>query len=162
MSKKEINIEAYYMKYGPMVLRRCKFLLKDEDKALDAMQDVFVKLMLYQSRLTGNYPPALLYRIATNICLNKIRAQRIRQSVSDEKVLESIAVEDEAERKMTYNSLLEYILKSESESTHDIAVKYFVEGRTLKEIGKELNLSISGVYKRIKRLQRRIQEKGGT
>ena len=149
------------MKYGPMVLRRCKFLLKDEDQALDAMQDVFVKLMLYKNRLTDTFPPALLYRISTNICLNKIRSQRIRQSVSDENVLSNIAVEDEAEKKMNYNSVLDYILKSEGESTHDIAVKYFVEGRTLKEIGKELSLSISGVYKRIKRLQGRIQKKGG-
>lgn len=34
-----------YQKYGPMVLRRCRFLLHDEDMALDAMQDVFVKII---------------------------------------------------------------------------------------------------------------------
>ena len=26
-----------YQKFGPMVLRRCRFILKDEEKALDAM-----------------------------------------------------------------------------------------------------------------------------
>jgi RNA polymerase sigma-70 factor (ECF subfamily) len=31
-----------------MVLRRCRQLLKDEDKALDAMQETFVRLLLDQ------------------------------------------------------------------------------------------------------------------
>ena len=43
-----IDVEAVYRKYGPMVMRRCRQLLKDEHKALDAMQDTFVKLLQYQ------------------------------------------------------------------------------------------------------------------
>jgi RNA polymerase sigma-70 factor (ECF subfamily) len=70
---RNIDIEEYYKKYCPMVLRRCRWLLKDEDKALDAMQDVFVLLLRNRDRLKGNYPSSLLYRIATNVCLNIIR-----------------------------------------------------------------------------------------
>lgn len=33
-----IDIEDYYNKYGMLVYRRCLFLLKDRDEALDAMQ----------------------------------------------------------------------------------------------------------------------------
>ena len=40
LKKNDINIEEYYTRYGPMVLRRCRQLLRDEDRALDAMQDV--------------------------------------------------------------------------------------------------------------------------
>ena len=37
-----MDVEALYQKYGPMVLRRCRQLLRDEDEALDVVQDVFV------------------------------------------------------------------------------------------------------------------------
>ena len=40
-----IDVEAAYRRYGPMVLRRCRQMLRDEQQATDAMQDVFVQLL---------------------------------------------------------------------------------------------------------------------
>ena len=40
-----MNVEILYEKYGSMVLRRCRRLLRDEDRAMDAMQDVFVRVL---------------------------------------------------------------------------------------------------------------------
>ena len=59
-----------------MVLRRCRQLLQNEDKALDAMQDTFVQLLRHEKRLTAGAPSSLLYRIATNICLNVLRSEK--------------------------------------------------------------------------------------
>ena len=42
----EIDLEVYYIRYGPMVLRRCRRMLRDEQSAFDAMQEVFVKLLI--------------------------------------------------------------------------------------------------------------------
>jgi RNA polymerase sigma-70 factor (ECF subfamily) len=36
-----LDIEQFYRRYGPMVLRRCERLLRDPEKAADAMHDVF-------------------------------------------------------------------------------------------------------------------------
>lgn len=55
-----LNIEEWYKKYGPMVLRRCRFLLKNEEKALDAMQDVFVNLITNSDKINDAYPSSLL------------------------------------------------------------------------------------------------------
>ena len=41
----KINVEQFYSKYGPMVLRRCRALLRNEEQALDAMQEVFVRVL---------------------------------------------------------------------------------------------------------------------
>ena len=60
-----------------MVLRRCRFLLKDEDKALDAMQDVFVRLIERKEKIS-NICSSFMYTMATNVCLNKIRADKLR------------------------------------------------------------------------------------
>ena len=45
------DFDSLYRTFGPMVLRRCRFLLKDDEKALDAMQDVFVLIIDRKSRL---------------------------------------------------------------------------------------------------------------
>ena len=162
IKKKEIDVEAYYSRYGPMVLRRCRKLLKDNEKAFDALQDVFEKLLLYRARLKGTHPSALLYRIATNICLNKIRDERPYQHQLEhyKDILLNVSSNDNNEYGMDGVRLLEFIIKGEKESTQKIAVMYFVDGMTLKEIAKEIGLSTSGIHKRLKELRVRLKEKG--
>ena len=63
-----LDVEALSLQYGAMVLRRCRRLLRDEDEALDACQDVFVRLLVHRTRLDGSFPSSLLYRMATNVC----------------------------------------------------------------------------------------------
>ena len=74
--RKDIDVEAFYVRYGPMVVRRCRRLLGDEQAAYDATQEVFLKVLARRERLTGDYPSALLFRIATNTCLNRLREDR--------------------------------------------------------------------------------------
>ena len=71
----EIDVEEYYNRYAPMVMRRCRSILKDEDLAYDAMQEVFMKLVEKKSKLKGDYPSSLLYTMATNYCLNVLKSR---------------------------------------------------------------------------------------
>src|SRR4029077_18921432 len=74
----ELDIASNSLRYGPMVLRRCRALLRDPAKAEDAMQDVFVSLIRHEDRLRDEAPGALLRRGAPNICLNRRRGERRR------------------------------------------------------------------------------------
>ena len=67
------DITGLYERYGGMVLRRCRQLLRDEAQAEDAAQNVFVLFLTHREKLTVEYPSSLLNRIATNHCLNLIR-----------------------------------------------------------------------------------------
>ena len=156
-----IDVKVYYDRFGGLVFRRCQKLLQDEEKALDAMQDVFVKLIRYQDRLKGTHPSSLLYRISTNVCLNKIRKERNFKVTDTKDILLQIPLYDNNESKCDAENLLEYILSEKSESTHKIAVMHFVDGMTLKEIAGEVGLSISGVFKRIKDLRMQLKKNGG-
>jgi len=143
-----------------MVLRRCRRMLQNEQSAHDAMHEVFLKILSNQNRLTGEYPSALLYRIATNVCLNRIRNER-KHSLNE--YLDILYNTSFFENKETNNSainLLAYILEKEKESTRQIAVLYFLNGMTIKEIAETKNLSISGVHKHLDKLRRKIREKG--
>jgi RNA polymerase sigma factor (sigma-70 family) len=157
---KEIDIEAYYIRYGPMVLRRCRRMLKDEQSAYDAMHEVFLKILSNHDRLTGTHPSALLYRIATNVCLNRIRDERKYAFSEYLDILHHISFFGKASAHVSALSLLEYVIGEEKESTRKIAVMYFINGMTIKEIAETMKLSVSGVHKHLEKLRRRLSEKG--
>jgi len=144
-----IDIEACYKKYAPMVFRRCSSLLKNDDEALDAAQDVFVNLLRYRKRLNGQFLSSLLYTIATNVCLNRLRRQKFT-AVNCGNDLTMFSSADDPQFEQVENSMLmDAILQNESESTRAICFMYHADGMTLREIGEALGLSISGVRKRL-------------
>jgi RNA polymerase sigma-70 factor (ECF subfamily) len=150
-----LEIEEQYRRYGPMVLRRCRQMLRDEQKALDAMQDVFVKLLAHQDRLTADAPAALLYRIATNVCLNRLRTDRRHPEDRQEELLHSIATLDDNESRSAARRFLERLFVREVDSTRTIAVLHLLDGMTLEEVAGEVGLSVSGVRKRLRTLRAR-------
>jgi RNA polymerase sigma-70 factor, ECF subfamily len=152
-----IDIAEYYRKYGPMVLRRCRMLLKDEDRAMDAMQDVFVKLLQNQKRLKGDYPSSLLFRIATNVCLNIIRYDKSRPQADSEDVLAYIASNDDMERRIEVRDYLDRLFAKEKTSTGEIAVMHYVDKMTLNEVAEMSGLSVSGVRKRLRKLSESVK-----
>lgn len=138
-----------------MVLRRCRTLLRDEERALDALQEVFVKVLRRREVLTADAPSSLLYTIATNTCLNLLRGERRHPTTSQEEILIRIAGLDDPERKALTNHLLDAIFESEAAKTKTIAVLHWVDGLTLEETAKAVCMSVSGVRKRLRRLQER-------
>jgi len=145
----KIDIEDCYKKYAPMVFRRCLGMLGNEEDALDAAQDVFVKLLRYHRRLHGQFLSSLLYTIATNVCLNRLRQRKWQGGdFHDPEMLFPAAHDPEFER-IEAGMIMDAILHNESESTRAICFMYYGDGMTLKEIGELMSLSISGVRKRI-------------
>ena len=151
-----MNVEMLYQKYGPMVLRRCRRLLRDEDLALDAMQDVFVRVLQRQDSLKATYPSSLLYRIATNVCLNRIRDQRL--DMPGDEVLMHIAGIEDPEPRLDARSMLGRLFAKHKDSTRTIAVLHFVDGFTLEEVAQEVGMSVSGVRKRLRGLRDSLKD----
>jgi RNA polymerase sigma-70 factor (ECF subfamily) len=153
-----IDIESFYVRYGPMVLRRCRRMLKNEQSAHDAMHEVFLKILSNQNHLTGEYPSALLYRIATNVCLNKIRNERKHSLNEYLDILHHTSFFENQKDNTSARNLLAFILTKEKETTRQIAVMYFVNGMTIKEIAETKNLSTSGVHKHLDKLRRKLRD----
>ena len=152
-----MDVEALYRKYGPMVLRRCKRLLADEEKALDAMQDTFVRVLRHSDRLNDRAPSSLLYCIATNVCLNILRSDRRHPKVSGDEILLNVASAEDVEEKAVTRHLLEGIFRRERSSTRVMAVLHYVDKMTLEEVASHVGLSVSGVRKRLAALKTRTQ-----
>jgi RNA polymerase sigma-70 factor (ECF subfamily) len=156
--KQEIDIEAFYIRYGAMVWRRCRQLLGDEDEAYDTMQEVFVKLIRHKERIYGDYMSSLLYRIATNLCLNKLRTRRRRGPIESLETAVAVAGQDVRWNEINCRQLLEQILQREKEDVRQIAFMYYFDGLTMQKIAAVMAMSVTAVHKRLKKLRGRFKE----
>jgi RNA polymerase sigma-70 factor, ECF subfamily len=152
-----VDVTRYYRQYGPMVLRRCRHLLRDEARAEDAMHDVFVELLRRERQLSDEAPASLLYRVATNVCLNRLRGERRRREDPPGDLLLRIAGADEAAEGAA-RIFLQRLLGREPESTRVIALLHLGDGLTLEEVAREVRLSVSAVRKRLRRLRAQVKE----
>jgi len=154
-----VDIESLYRTHGPMVLRRCRRLLRDEGKALDAMQDVFVEIIRREGTLDDRAPAALLLKTATNVCLNRLRTERRHPEDREGTLLANIAActgPEAVEGRSLARRVLDRVFAGSPDSTALIASLMFVDGLTLEETAREVGLSVSGVRKRIRTLKARL------
>ena len=149
-----LDVEALYRRYGPMVLRRCRQLLRDEDEARDVAQDVFLQLVRHRTRLDDRYPSSLLNRMATNLSLNRIRSRKRDRTVPGDGLLEEIACAPDLDSPL----LLRRLFERHPESTRTMAVLRYVDGMTLEEVAAECGLSVGAVRKRLQKLRASLRE----
>jgi len=155
-----IDVEKLYRSHGAMVLRRCRRLLRNDGKALDAMHDVFVEVLRRRDTLHEDKPASLLLQVATHVCLNRLRSERRHPEDPEQALLLEIASNDDEspESRALARRALDRLLGRTPASTRVIAVLHYVDGLTLEEVAAEVGLSVSGVRKRLRGLQERRQQ----
>jgi RNA polymerase sigma factor (sigma-70 family) len=137
-----------YEKHAAAVYGRCRYLLKDDAEAKDALQDVFVKVLGALSEFRGAASATTwMLRIATHHCLNLLRA---RKALWREQ-LRAL----QAERKVETESpdrkeLVRAALAAAPEEAQEMAVLYFVDEMTQAEIAQEMGRSLPTVRKRLR------------
>lgn len=79
------EIEALYLRYGALVRRRARAILGDDAAAEDATQDVFIRVLGSLASFRGDSQPSTwLYRVVTNLCLNRLRDGKRHRERLDE------------------------------------------------------------------------------
>jgi len=84
------EVEALYRRYGATVHRRaCALLGGSEADASDAVQEVFIKVLGSYHEFRGESSPMTwLYRVTTNLCLNRLRDRRRQGELLQQAALE--------------------------------------------------------------------------
>lgn len=152
------DLEQLYRRYGPMVLRRCRRLLRDEAQAADAMQEVFVAVL--RRGVDVQAPSAYLFRAATHVCLNRLRSVSRRPEDADSELIDRIAHAPESDSTLA-GAILDRLFAQEQPSTRTIAVLHLLDGMTLEEVAAHTGLSVSGVRKRLRNLRSHLHELEG-
>ena len=150
-----VDSNTYYCTYSPMVLRRCQRLLGDSASARDAMHDVFVQVLSHADQLSDQAPSSLLFRIATNVCLNKLRSKQRRPEDSDDLLFE-IAEQTDPSARNAARAMLDTLFRHEPDTTALIAVLHLHDHMTLQEVAAEVGMSVSGVRKRLEKLRTKL------
>jgi RNA polymerase sigma-70 factor (ECF subfamily) len=147
-----IDVEALYRSYGPMVLRRCGRLLCDEHIASDAMHDVFLELLRRQHDLNDHSLEGLLMTATTNHCLNRLRTRKHRHEVLPSNFSE-LPSHDPVEDRTLTRRFLTRLFNRHPQTTRLIAFLHYVDRLTLDEVAHAVDMSVSGVRKRLQSLQ---------
>lgn len=156
MAEQALDVEALYRRYGPMVVRRCRYLLRYEEEAADVAQEVFVAVLRHRERLNDRHLSSLLYRMATNLSLNRIRDRGRREEFPGDDVLNRIATLTRLDAPL----LLDRLFRRQPESTRTMAVLHHVDGLTLEQVARECGMSVSGVRRRLRLLRDALREMG--
>jgi RNA polymerase sigma factor (sigma-70 family) len=139
-----------YERYAPSVHSRCRYLLRDDEGARDATQEVFARALraLPEFRAAAS-PLTWVLRIATYYCLNLRRAERVatRERLRQ---LASPAAEELGSGLSDKRELVRALLSSAPSDTQEIAILYYVDELTQQEIGDAVGLSLPTVRKRLR------------
>ncbi len=142
------RVVQLYREFGPVVYRRCVRLLGDRERARDATQEVFVKL-LREEKLTGEGEDVLpwIYRVTTRHCLNVRRDARRRVGAPE---LEALEVADPGapfpDRRLAHEVLARF-----DPTTQAVAVGVLVDGMEREEVAGALGISRRTVHRKLAR-----------
>jgi RNA polymerase sigma-70 factor (ECF subfamily) len=149
------ELEALYRSYGPLVRRRARSILGDDLEAQDAVQEVFVRVIKSAADFRRQSQPSTwLYRIATNLCLNRVRDGRRRRDHLD-RFGEQVhhAPPPPAPSSPDARATLRRVLAQLPEELAEIAVYYWVDEMDQAEIAEILGVSRRTVGNRLERFR---------
>ncbi|MBN2362034.1 MAG: sigma-70 family RNA polymerase sigma factor [Deltaproteobacteria bacterium] len=145
-----------YQRYASRVYQRCRYLLRNDEDARDAMHDVFIKVLANLEGFRGQASPLTwITRISTNHCLNLLRSRR---AAWREELREMARVAEQARESehatIERLDLLHAILARCDAGLQELAVYYFVDEMTQDEIAGMVGLSVPTLRKRLRQFMR--------
>jgi RNA polymerase sigma-70 factor (ECF subfamily) len=135
-------------------------ILADEDQASDVAQEVFVKLLTKG----GNFRREAewmtwLYRVATNLCLNRIRNTGRRGTAWLKEVRRTFGQNDPGpEKPLLQRELIIALLNEFDKKTQQIVVYYYLDEIHQEEIGRLMGISRVSVNKRLQNFREKVQK----
>jgi RNA polymerase sigma-70 factor (ECF subfamily) len=148
------DIDVVYRRYIVLVRNRACRILGDRAAAQDVAQDVFVKLMLRRREhgLEAD-TPSLLYRMATNAALNRLRDAERRA-----RALRVVVPACPPGAQATDEALaLRAVLARVPEDEAIAAAYYYIDGLLQDEIAELLQLERRTVGNRLQAFRRRAR-----
>jgi len=161
-----MDVDAIYRTYGLAVFRRCARILRDDAEAEDVAHEVFVRAL---DGLPAREEEAMawLYRVGTNLCLNRLR-DRGRRAKDDWQARVRDTIEESGgggaalgggsgdgrspERAAIERELVLQLMGGLDEEQQALAVYHFVDGMSQGEIAEVVGLARGTVNRKLAEL----------
>jgi RNA polymerase sigma-70 factor (ECF subfamily) len=153
------TVEDIYRRYGFQVERRCRRILGDTDEAADAAQEVFVKVLTRGAQFRGAAEwMTWLYRVATNVCLNRLRDRRTRAALLSQNADEVAPASAPRPDERAELRFLVELLAEIDETTREIIGYHIIDEMPQGEIAALVGLSRVTVNKRLMKFRAQCEE----
>jgi RNA polymerase sigma-70 factor (ECF subfamily) len=155
------ELAQLYQRSGAAVERRCRALLGDGEEARDMVQEVFLRAVRSAGAFRGEASPTTwLYRITTNLCLNRLRDRKAEVPI--EIVAPALHARGPSpEGETAARQAAEALLDGLDRRTREAVVYRYLDGMTQEEIARVTGWSRRTVGKRLGLLQARLERLRG-
>ena len=152
-----------YRRYGGKVFSKCISLLKDEELANDAAQEIFTKIFLNLAKFSGKSKfSTWVYSITYNYCIDYLRRRKKERNLfSDEDIensgepIEEVPDKDLLEMEVMR---LKKVLENIPTGDKTVLLMKYQDDMSIKEIAEILNKSESAIKMKIKRAKHKAQK----
>jgi RNA polymerase sigma-70 factor (ECF subfamily) len=153
-------------RYEAAFLRRAQEILRgDREEAEDVVQETFTKIYRYGHRFEtqeGASFKSWAYKVLTNTALTAYqkRKKRLTRTTAFSPELEAVVPDSGAEAVFADAELGDYVasvLEKMSGSFRSVLERYFLDGRSQKEIADEEGISVGAVKTRMHRAKKEFQ-----
>lgn len=150
MPPTQSEISELYDRYAHVLFLRARSILGNDEEAQDAVQDTFAKVIHHWEGFRQDSSPLTwMYKISTNLCLNRVRNRKGRAAKHDAN-REDIVGDDatwmrppgEAER-------IRALLADMDEETQKVVLHIYFDDMTREETAQLVGLSVPTVRKRL-------------
>jgi RNA polymerase sigma-70 factor (ECF subfamily) len=151
------ELEELYARAGAAVERRCRALLGDPEEARDMVQEVFLRALAHAGEFRGEASPLTwLYRISTNLCLNRLRDRKQHLPIDTfAPVLLDAAVNPE--RAASARQAARALLGGLDARTQALVVYRYLDGMTQDEIAAVSGWSRKTLGKKLRDFELRAE-----
>lgn len=157
----ETEIAEAYARYGHLVLRRCRKILRHGDAADDAMQETYVRLWKYgDSYRDAASKVAWLYRVADRCCFDALARQKSRRETTLDTEGFDPPVAGGAKDVEARDVVLRFLDRFDDD-VKEVAVLFYLDELTQEEIATALGCSRPTVAKRLAYIEERANQLRG-
>ncbi len=154
------EVGALCEQHGGRILRRCLAILRDRAEAEDAAQEVYIVLLRKGSQFRGEAQiTTWIYRLTTNVCLNRLRASKRREGREGNEAVDAwvnVAPRNPYEH-LAHRTEVQTVLRSLDALDQQIFVYRYIDAMTQEEIAAATERSRKTVGKRLTKLQEKLK-----
>jgi RNA polymerase sigma factor (sigma-70 family) len=151
-------VAELYARHAPALQRRCASIVGNSEEARDLVQETFARYLAAKAHWRGHTPFAVLYRIATNASIDRIRR---RKTASEDELEPDAHAGDLGGEPRRIDNLhdLAFLTKGLSEEELTVAVLHHLDGYTQDGIAASLDLSRRTVGKILVRFEEHVKKR---
>jgi len=161
-----VLFETLVLRYEEAFLRKARHILRNDEKAQDAVQDAFVKIYMNAARyqpVPGASVKSWMYKILVNVCFTAWKKGKRDQEFNAlldpelEEIIKDSKEEIEREARLDRDTIVSLLSKLPVTLARIIEL-HFIEGKPQREVAKVAGISEGAVRARVHRAKQAMKK----